>query len=943
MGLEIFKKKILGFIIISLLLIPIILADFGYNNIDRRSETIVNTFTGNLTQFISLTDTPGSYTGQGGLCVKVGAGETALEFGACGTGTLDGNASSICALGEYLDGGGNCIDLNATIDDRASGLGDNESWNESLANTLYADISVVDTNETTRMINILGTDCDAGNYSYGFDSDGNIQCRDDLQGSGDVINNTAGWILNFTDIFSIDWSNITITESQIKDLAHTTDTNETSFVRNLTDSSCAGKVVVGVQTNGSLICEEDDTGTGGKKTSDADLYLYNDSSVIYFNESNLNKTITTRINSSELEAQTDNKIGILDSFIDSLIDSRVTQAFVKTLGFYDKSEVYNKTETYNKGEIDSNLSNYILTADETDLNVNSSNYWDNLETINSTQMENSEGYLTILESWLSSFGNNLWCSLTGCTISGNLIAQNITANEYFFGKPFDGYLGSGIIWAEEVNEAGNLNVTATGGLGVDYPSFIMRLAKTDNTIKYCNISSGNVNIPDNTHSVYYIDNDCNIQNTAIQNYIETSLSPGGIADFFNVVSHSGNVEILEGNGLKNKEEIKIRKNSIKSQSLNVVSGMGLVQEGFPNITIYSGEYTYINEIFTTTKQNNSVGDTIELLYRQGGNWQYSEQTGLNITWCDDGTNSAECTNPLKYRRYYIGLLGRNDSTDTTQLHQVAASETEYYNNLGACLDISENPIIFDLPSNYEYAFVLLYAYCDQASSSAWKSGFIDLRTTKTEIATGTPDLSIFLTRDGARKLTDNWDVGEFNITNISNLNTKFYCNLTNCYVLEQFLEDTDTTYTNGSGISLTGTEFNHTDTSSQSSEDNSGNTFIQDIVLDTFGHITSIVSTAVDFSSYVAIADLVGMVGNWSADKPDYYTKTETDNNFSLYLPLTDQRFNETDLINSVNSTANIQNLINSTNALYTNVNVTGNLSIGGTILYYNGSDYIWT
>ena len=66
--------------------------------------------------------------------------------------------------------------------------------------------------------------------------------------------------------------------------------------------------------------------------------------------------------------------------------------------------------------------------------------------------------------------------------------------------------------------------------------------------------------------------------------------------------------------------------------------------------------------------------------------------------------------------------------------------------------------------------------------------------------------------------------------------------------------DTDTTYTNGSGISLVGAEFNHSDTSSQSSSDNSGNSFIQDIVLDVYGHIASLVVAVVDFSGiYTAI------------------------------------------------------------------------------------------
>lgn len=56
-------------------------------------------------------------------------------------------------------------------------------------------------------------------------------------------------------------------------------------------------------------------------------------------------------NSSELEQQSDGNLGILDSFINLLIDNRVTQAFIKALGFYDDTEVYNKTETYNKSEV----------------------------------------------------------------------------------------------------------------------------------------------------------------------------------------------------------------------------------------------------------------------------------------------------------------------------------------------------------------------------------------------------------------------------------------------------------------------------------------------------------------------------------------------------------------------------------------------------------------
>ena len=54
--------------------------------------------------------------------------------------------------------------------------------------------------------------------------------------------------------------------------------------------------------------------------------------------------------------------------------------------------------------------------------------------------------------------------------------------------------------------------------------------------------------------------------------------------------------------------------------------------------------------------------------------------------------------------------------------------------------------------------------------------------------------------------------------------------------------DSNTTYAAGSGLSLIGTTFSHSDTSTQASVNNSGRTYIQDITLDTYGHITGITS-----------------------------------------------------------------------------------------------------
>ena len=68
--------------------------------------------------------------------------------------------------------------------------------------------------------------------------------------------------------------------------------------------------------------------------------------------------------------------------------------------------------------------------------------------------------------------------------------------------------------------------------------------------------------------------------------------------------------------------------------------------------------------------------------------------------------------------------------------------------------------------------------------------------------------------------------------------------------------DTNTTYTAGSGLTLTGTSFSHTDTSSQSSSNNTGRTYIQSIGLDTYGHVTSI------FTSTETVTDTTYTAGN---------------------------------------------------------------------------------
>ena len=79
--------------------------------------------------------------------------------------------------------------------------------------------------------------------------------------------------------------------------------------------------------------------------------------------------------------------------------------------------------------------------------------------------------------------------------------------------------------------------------------------------------------------------------------------------------------------------------------------------------------------------------------------------------------------------------------------------------------------------------------------------------------------------------------------------------------------DTNTTYSAGSGLGLSGTTFSHSDTSSQGSVNNSGSTFIQDITLDTYGHITGITSAEAGGADPYAVP-------NWGSPQATYTSNT---------------------------------------------------------------------
>ena len=137
------------------------------------------------------------------------------------------------------------------------------------------------------------------------------------------------------------------------------------------------------------------------------------------------------------------------------------------------------------------------------------------------------------------------------------------------------------------------------------------------------------------------------------------------------------------------------------------------------------------------------------------------------------------------------------------------------------------------------------------------------------------------------------------------------------------LSNTDTTYSAGSGLSLSGTTFSHADTSSQASVNNSGNTFIQDITLDGNGHITSLAMGTAAFAAGSGL-DLSGTTFSIEPDLRDGITHVGLDN---------------TDYIQFVNNTS-IDFTVNSTQRLSvygSGVTITGVANVTGNVLAASG------
>ena len=140
--------------------------------------------------------------------------------------------------------------------------------------------------------------------------------------------------------------------------------------------------------------------------------------------------------------------------------------------------------------------------------------------------------------------------------------------------------------------------------------------------------------------------------------------------------------------------------------------------------------------------------------------------------------------------------------------------------------------------------------------------------------------------------------------------------------------NTDTTYSAGTALTLSGTTFSHGDTSNVSSANNSGNSFIQDLTFDQFGHVTGVVSAA------ASITDTTYSAGSGLTLSGTTFSHTDTSNQASVSN--TGQNFIQGITVDTFGHITGISTgTASDTNTTYS---AGTNLSLSGTTINMNSS-----
>ncbi len=155
---------------------------------------------------------------------------------------------------------------------------------------------------------------------------------------------------------------------------------------------------------------KDETGGSGSGKTGDNVYLYNDSTTMFLNDTKLNLTIDDRDSDTTYSSS-----GILLDLTGTIFSvNNGTLTTDKICKYYaGEGFVCNYTDqTGSGGNSTQEIKDAVNTTETYQFQSNSSDYWDNLNTFNTTQMSSNVGVLSLLESWLTTFWNTIWGTKT---------------------------------------------------------------------------------------------------------------------------------------------------------------------------------------------------------------------------------------------------------------------------------------------------------------------------------------------------------------------------------------------------------------------------------------------------------------------------------------------------------------------------------------------------
>ena len=181
--------------------------------------------------------------------------------------------------------------------------------------------------------------------------------------------------------------------------------------------------------------------------------------------------------------------------------------------------------------------------------------------------------------------------------------------------------------------------------------------------------------------------------------------------------------------------------------------------------------------------------------------------------------------------------------------------------------------------------VLIYAQTDATQNGIYtvtnvgsgSTNWVMTRSTDTDsYAPSDPDS--FGEGDAFFVLEGNTGAGELYVMNTSGAITFGTTNITFTQVASTAV------YTADGGLDLTGTVFSHADTSSQATVNNSGGTVIQDVTLDTYGHVTGLTSHALTAANVGAATSVQGALADSAVQPNDAPTFGNTTVNGNIFV-----------------------------------------------------------